>query len=496
VSELLQKGYNVRAGSRSKNKMENRSWAEDSNVELVSVDVLDKITLRKACNNIDVVYYLVHSMDAHSEDFGETDRIAAQNMKIIAEQEKINLIVYLGGLGDEFPSLSKHLSSRHEVGLILQSGKVPTTVLKAAAIIGSSSASFELLRYLVERLPVMITPKWVYTKNQPIAIRNVLNYLIDVLEVEETFGKTYDIGGPDILTYHDLMRVYAKEAGLFKRLILPVPVLTPKLSSYWVDLITPINKEIARPLVEGLRNEVIVKNNKIQDLIPQELIPIDEAIRRSLNERSHIILHNRFKTSGFITPVEFSVRGDPGWGGGSVILDRRAILVQGKLEDVWQTVETIGGKRGWYHANFLWKLRGLFDQLIGGYGMSRGRKDEKSLDLHDIVDFWKVSGVHKNRELLLTAEMKLPGYAGLKFEMKKLKKNTGDELNSNNEEYVLIEQIASFIPRGLGGLLYWYFVLPFHSYVFNGMLKGIAKNSGSTIIKGPITIKKHSKYLQ
>jgi uncharacterized protein YbjT (DUF2867 family) len=477
VNELLTFGYHVRAGSRSKLKLQNRNWSNHTNVELCEVNVLDNEQLGKALDGVDVVYYLVHSMNPETTNFEETDKQAAMNMRNLAEEYKIKLIVYLGGLGDEKPSLSLHLKSRNQVGLILQNGKVPVTIFRAAMIIGSSSASFEILRYLVDRLPIMITPRWVHTKNQPISIRNVLNYLVQCLDVPETYGNSYDIGGPEVLSYSDLMQIYAKEAGLRKRLVIPIPVLTPKLSSYWVDLITPIRKEIARPLVEGLRNEVIVNDKSIQNLINQSLIPVNLAIRKALTSYKYIVLPVSHNENGNSSIVEIKLTGDPDWGGGHVVHENREIIVKGDSKQIWKTIESIGGDNGWYHANFLWKFRGLLDEMLGGPGMSRGRKDPQFLIKNDYVDYWKVVS-NKNATLALKAEMKLPGYALLTFITNPV----------SNSKYVKINQKVTFIPKGLTGIMYWKLLLPIHNYVFNGLIKGISKKAKAKIVRGPYIV--------
>ena len=282
VPELLEKGYNVRASGRSGEKLRSRDWAGHLNAEIVSADVLDPASLSAALIGIDAVYYLVHSMNPQSSDFARDDRTAAHNMVKVCKECGVKRIIYLGGLGDADSPLSKHLKSRHEVAEILRSGPVPATVLRAAMIIGAGSVSFQILQYLVKRLPVMITPRWVRTPSQPIAIRNVIAYLVGCLEKEETLGQTYDIGGEEVLSYTDLMQMYAEVAGLRKRVIIPVPFLTPRLSSLWIHLVTPIPAYIARPLTEGLRNRVVCEDNRIKSIIPQDLLDSREAISSAL----------------------------------------------------------------------------------------------------------------------------------------------------------------------------------------------------------------------
>ena len=465
VPKLLEKGYKVRAASRSLEKLKSRSWANNPNVEIVVLNVFDKDSLVKATLGCSVVYYLVHSMNALNKDFAYSDRTAAKNMASVAEVVSLEQIIYLGGLGEEGHNLSKHLKSRIEVAEILKSGKVPTTVLRAAMIIGSGSASFEILRYLVDRLPIMITPKWVHVKNQPIAIRNVLNYLVGCLENEATKGKSFDIGGPDILTYKELMETYAREAGLGKRLIIPVPVFTPKLSSYWIHLITPIPSYIAMPLADGLRNPVLCRENKIKELIPQKLLTCREAIKIAIENTEKLKIESSWTDTGIIEHPELTIEGDEKWAGGTVYKDKREVTVNATSEEIWKPIIKIGGENGYYYGDWMWKIRGFLDIVFGGPGLKRKRKDPENLIVGDILDFWRVVEVKPNEKLLLFAEMKLPGKAFLQFQINKM----------NNASCKLI-QTAIFFPKGIEGILYWYLVKPFHNLVFNGMIKGIKKS--------------------
>jgi len=474
VPELIMSGYMVKACGRSINKLKKRVWSKDPNVEMVEFNVLDYKSLKEACSNSDIVYYLIHSMMPDEKEFAKTDRQAGSNMIKVAEELGVKRIIYLGGLGDKEEVLSKHLLSRIEVGEILQSGKVPTTVLCAAMIIGSGSASFEILRYLVERLPIMVTPKWVRIFSQPIAIKNVLNYLIGCLDNPETEGNTYDIGGPEILSYHKLIQIYSEEANLNKRIILPVPVLTPKLSSYWIHLVTPINASIAQPLAEGLSCEVICQEEKIKELIPQRLIECRTAIRMALDQSQHNLLMDVDEIEESMLPPEWTHAGDDEWAGGKVYEDHRYTLIEAKPEEIWPILVNIGGKNGWYYANWLWQLRGLIDKILGGVGMREGRSDPDNLNIGDIIDFWRIKDVVPYRRLLLEAEMKLPGKAILDF-----------SIIQKTESETELHQIARFIPRGLSGITYWLSVSPLHELIFNGMLKRIAKRVQKPIILGP-----------
>lgn len=466
VPYLLEQGYHVRALSRSLNKLKNRFWARHKNVELCEADVLDLDAMDHACENIDVVYYLVHSMLPSKKDFAEADRAAADNMQSSAAEKGVKAIIYLGGLGDTSQNLSKHLKSRHEVAEILKSGKVPVTELRAAMIIGSGSASFEILRYLVEHLPVMITPKWLETQCQPIAIRNVIYYLANCLKHPETWGETFDIGGPQIVTYHQLIKFYAEERGLKKRKIIKVPVLTPRLSSYWIHLVTPVPSYIARPLAEGLRYPVICKDERIQNIIEQDLLSPQKAIRAALDQLNgdHVMTH--WTDAGPIKKFEWAYPSDPGWAGGKVLRDHYQSEVECTQEQMWKVILSIGGTTGWYHGNFLWKLRGWIDRLVGGVGLRRGRRDTDAISVGDALDFWRVALIESGKRLMLVAEMKVPGKAILEFKIEELEKNR-----------IILHQIAHFKPKGLFGLAYWYIIMPLHLYLFRGMQRAMAKRA-------------------
>ena len=479
VPELLDKGYTVRACGRSVNKLQKRPWSDDPRVELVEFDVFSTESLTRACEGTDAAYYLIHSMNPDEKEFAKADRQAAQNMVEAAEKSGLKRIVYLGGLGERDETLSKHLLSRIEVGEILMSGKVPATELRAAMIIGAGSASFEILRYLVERLPAMITPRWVRILSQPIAIRDVLAYMVSCLEIPETEGQSYDIGGPEVLSYQRLMELYAEEAKLHKRIILPVPVLTPRLSSYWIHLVTPVSASIARPLAEGLSSEVVCHDDRIQKLIPIELTDCRTAIRVALDQSQHILIRDVDEENDpAVPPPEWIYNGDDSWAGGKVFEDHRKVLIEAEPADIWKQLILLGGKNGWYYADWLWQLRGLIDKLLGGVGMRQGRTDPKHLNKGEIVDFWRIRKVKPERRLLLVAEMKVPGSAILDFSI--IKK--GDSLCE-------LHQIARFIPRGMSGILYWYSVSPLHELIFNGMLDKIARQVEKPLISGPEFVK-------
>jgi uncharacterized protein YbjT (DUF2867 family) len=466
VPRLLNQGYKVRAVSRSLQKLQGCSWSQHPDVELMAADVLDPSSLARACADCDVAYYLVHSMNSQQRDFSEADRRAASNMVQGAEQAGLKRIIYLGGLGELEPDLSKHLRSRAEVAEILRGGTVPVTVLRAAMIIGSGSASFEILRYLVEHLPFMITPRWVRTPSQPIAVRNVLEYLIACLKEEETVGQVYDIGGPQIISYQELMDTYAEEAGLNKRLVVPVPFFTPRLSSYWIHLITPVPSYLARPLAEGLKNPAVCHEDRIRRIIPQDLLDCRAAIRLALTCLQHQEVESHWTDAGKIPPAEWCSSDDPVWAGGTIYTDRRTRTVEASASEIWQRLVRLGGRTGWYYGDWLWRLRGFLDRILGGVGLNRGRRHESDLRVGDALDFWRVVAIEPGRKLVLIAEMKLPGKAMLEF--------TIEELQSG---CVRVQQTAKFLPSGLLGLFYWFAVTPLHNFVFNGMLDGIV-NTG------------------
>jgi uncharacterized protein YbjT (DUF2867 family) len=475
VPALLEAGYTVRAMARSLEKVGCRPWAGHPRVELVQGDVLDLASLKKAASGCRAAYYLVHSMIAQKEKFAQADRRAAKNMVKAASSAGLQRIIYLGGLANSAEaSLSKHLKSRNEVAAILKNGPIPTTDLRTPMILGSGSASFEILRYLVERLPVMTTPRWVHSLNQPIAIRDVIAYLVGCLAHEETIGKTYDIGGPDILTYRDLLDIYAEEAGLAKRLIIPVPVLTPTLSALWIHLVSPVPKSIALPLTQGLTSDAVCTENRIQSIIPQQLVSCRKAIRLALDRIQQEKVDTCWMDAGRLLEPEWAHCGDASWAGGTILNCGYRARFQATANDVWRSVSRIGGKTGWYFGNFLWSLRGLIDRLGGGVGLRRGRRHPNEIGVGDALDFWRVLEVEPPHRLLLVAEMKLPGEALLEF-----------QINTNAENETELRMLSRFLPKGLLGILYWYALYPFHQWIFHGMLNGIARSIQKPITAGP-----------
>jgi uncharacterized protein YbjT (DUF2867 family) len=475
IPALLEAGYTVRAMGRSLEKLSCRPWGHHPKVELVKGDVLDVESLKKALSGCGAAYYLVHSMIAQKQNFVEADRRAAQNMVLASESTGIERMIYLGGLAEKKNgSLSKHLRSRIEVADLLQSGRVPVTDLRAPMILGSGSASFEILRYLVERLPIMITPRWVRSLNQPIAIRNVIQYLVGCLEHDETIGQTYDIGGPDVLAYRDLLDIYAQEAKLPKRWIFPVPVLTPTLSAYWIHLISPVPHSIAFPLTEGLSSDAVCSDKRILSIVPQKLISPREAIRTALDKIIQEQVDTCWADAGEIITPEWAHCGDANWAGGTIMQCGYRVRIKATPDEVWLPVSRIGGNTGWYYADSLWWLRGLMDRWFGGVGLRRGRRHSTELRVGDALDFWRVLEVETKERLLLLAEMKVPGEALLEF-----------KIHPVGNQYTELEMLSRFLPKGLWGMLYWYSLYPFHERIFFGMLKAIAKVIEKPIVSGP-----------
>lgn len=475
VPRLLNAGYHVRAMARSLEKMACRPWGSHPRVTLVQGDVLNPAALKDAAAGTGVAFYLVHSMVAQKKRYADADRTGARNMAAAAAEGGVERIVYLGGLGSlGHDRISRHLKSRHEVGEILSAGPVPVTVLRAAMILGSGSASFEILRYLTERLPVMITPRWVFTPSQPIAIRNVLDYLQGCLEHPQTAGGTYDIGGPDILNYAQLVRIFAEEAGLRRRLIIPVPVLTPALSARWIHLVTPVPAAIAQPLTEGLSIPTICEDHRIRDIVPVAPIDCRTAIRLALQRVKQEMVETCWSDAGSLRPPEWAACGDAPYAGGTVLECGYRIRIQSSAAAVWEPISRIGGSTGWYFGNSLWRLRGLLDRLAGGIGLRRGRRHPSELRVGDALDFWRVLAVEPYRRLALLAEMKMPGEALLDI-----------RITPAGSHEVEVRFLSRFLPRGIGGLLYWYVLYPFHQWIFGGMLKAIAATLGRPVTAGP-----------
>lgn len=475
VPLLLASGYQVRTMGRSIEKMAGRSWGHHPNIELVKGDIMDGNSLKAAVAGCGTLYYLVHSMISQKKHYRNADQTGARNMMMAAADAGADQIIYLGGLGDvSHKNVSRHLVSRHEVGQILKKGPVPVTILRAAMILGSGSASFEILRYLAERLPLMITPKWVRMPTQPIAITNVLGYLKGCLEQEETRGKTFDIGGPEVLAYQDLFKLFAGEVGLPPPLMIKVPVLTPRLSSLWIHLVTPVPAAIAQPLTEGLSIPTVCTENAIKQLIPQELISCREAIRRAVDRIRQEQVDTCWADAGEMVHPEWAHCGDSDYSGGTILQCGYRARVNGSAQILWPAIHKIGGQTGYYAADILWQIRGMLDILTGGVGLNRGRRSKKHLQVGDALDFWRVLEVKPPSKLLLLAEMRTPGEALLEIQI--------DPVSDNACEITLLSR---FLPKGLPGIVYWYLLYPFHQYVFTQMLKGMAKAAGLTLASSP-----------
>ena len=407
-----------------------------SGVEVVVGDVLDAASVRAATVGVDTAYYLVHSMGS-TESFEEQDRVAAQNFANAAREEGVRRIVYLGGLGHGAEKLSAHLRSRHEVGDVLRSTGIPVVEFRASVVIGSGSLSFEMIRALVERLPIMIAPRWVSVAAQPIAIADLLSYLLAALDLPFDGNRIFEIGGSNRVSYGGLMKEYARQRGL-KRLVISVPLLTPRLSSLWLGLVTPLYVRVGRKLIDSICHATIVKDQTA-------------------------LTQFKIRPRGYREAIKVALNAD----GRHLMIDSRTMHVAASPEDAFAPIRRIGGARGWYYANWLWQLRGLLDRLFGGAGLRRGRRDPDSLRVGDAVDFWRVEAMEPDRRLRLAAEMKLPGRAWLEFEV------TRDATGS------VIRQTATFDPKGLLGRAYWYSVFPLHQFVFSGMLQSIASKGQS-----------------
>ncbi len=427
---------------------------------VVGADLLDPSTLAPALDGVDVAYYLAHSMGSGERGFAERDRRAAHEFAQAAARAGLERIVYLGGLGDDAANLSHHLASRHETGAELATAGVPVTEFRAAVIIGSGSASFEILRHLTERLPIMITPRWVGTLCQPIGISDVLDYLVAALDHPEVTG-IVEIGGPDVLSYGDMMRTYARQRGL-RRLMIPVPVLTPHLSSYWVNLVSPVPAGIARPLIEGLRNEVVVRDPGPAATFGLQPLPYAAALQQAIDRTD---LHDVESTwfDALAAPDKASLASVTSHEG--MIVERRARVVEAPPERVFAEAERVGGDAGWPYANLLWRIRGLMDRMVGGVGMRLGRRDPDHLRVGDALDFWRVEEVRRPSLLRLRAEMRVPGRAWLQYEVVPIEGGSR------------LIQTAFFEPKGLPGLAYWYLLYPVHGLIFRGTVRVLAERA-------------------
>ena len=421
-------------------------------------DVLDAASLSSALRDVAVAYYLVHSMGA-AGNFEEQDRQAAQNFAAAARAAGVRRIIYLGGLGEDVDALSPHLRSRHEVGDRLRASGVPVIEFRASIVIGSGSLSFELVRALVERLPVMVTPRWVRVLAQPIAINDMLAYLIAARDMPLTGSATFEVGGPDVVSYADLMREYARQRGL-RRWMIPVPVLTPRLSSLWLGLVTPLYARVGRKLIDSIRHPTVVQDRSALAQFALRPVGVATAITQALRreDREFVETHWAGAMSASGVPRQ--------WGGvrfGNRLIDSRSVEVSVPPAQAFAPIQRIGGATGWYYGDFLWRLRGGLDVLVGGVGMRRGRRQPVELCVGETLDCWRVEELQPGRRLRLVAEMKLPGRAWLEFSVEPV------------QQGARITQTAMFDPQGLAGLAYWYLIWPLHELVFAGMLRGIVR---------------------
>ena len=461
VPQLLAAGHHVRCVARNPSRLDGVPWRDD--VEVVVADVLDQASLEAAFESIEAVFYLVHAL-GQSADFELTDRLGAGSTSRAAQTAGVSRIVYLGGLGEDDPThLSAHLASRHEVGEVLAAGSVPVTELRAAVIIGSGSVSFEMLRHLVEVLPAMVCPRWVTTtKCQPIAIADVLYYLCAVLERPESLGRVLEIGGPNVLTYRQMMDHYAVVARQRPRINKPVKLLSPRLSSHWINLVTPLPYRLARPLVDSLVNDVVVDPARdIARLVEHDALPFDVSLRRAMSRVQDLDVATAWMDSAPPRSPASPMPQDPDWSGGTVYQNRQTILTDATPEAMFATISGIGGARGWYVANPLWSLRGWIDKVIGGVGMRRGRRHPDQLRAGDALDFFRVEACDPPHLLRLRAEMKVPGDAWLQWDVA-----TDEETGRTT-----LCQLARFHPRGVAGRLYWWALLPMHAVIWQGLTR-------------------------
>ncbi len=427
---------------------------------IVSADLLRPDSLVEPLDGVELAYYLAHSMGAGERGFAERDLDAARNFATAAERAGVGRIVYLGGLGEDAAGLSHHLASRHATGTELAAHGLPVTEFRAAVIIGSGSASYEILRHLTERLPVMITPRWVQTRCQPIGIRDILAYLVGAIDHPEIVG-VVEVGGPDVLSYGDMMRAYARLRGLH-RLMIPVPILTPHLSSYWVNLVSPVPASIARPLIEGLRNEVVVRDSGPAATFGIEPSGYEEALRQASDRNAGDALESTW-FDALAIPDRADLTSVSSREG--MIIERRQRSVAASPERLFAEVERVGGRAGWPYANVLWRIRGLIDRLVGGVGMRLGRRDPDHVRRGDALDFWRVEEIRRPELLRLRAEMKVPGRAWLQYEVV-------DEPGGAR-----LIQTAFFEPKGLPGLAYWYLLYPVHGLIFRGTARVLAERA-------------------
>ncbi len=459
VPELLARGYRVRVMVRTDSPEYKERWPE---AEIHVVDALDKERLRKTMKGVHSAYYLIHSMLLGGKKFERADIQAAVNFRESAEENKINRIIYLGGLGDIDAHLSPHLRSRMQVAEELKKGAVPVTVLRAAIIIGSGSASYEIIKNLVKNIPILFSPNWARTKCQPIAVRDVIKYLVGVLELEETKGESYDIGGREILSYQKMMRTLANILGK-KRIFIPLPFPFPKLYAYITSLLTPVPARITMCLMGGCKNEVICQNNDIMKILSFQQLTFKEAVIRAMTREEQDKIHTRW-SDAYPPAHELAIKLEelpepPGF------TSSYYLYTEKDRASLFRNICKIGGKQGWFNSNLLWRLRGVIDRIFMGVGTSRGRRSHSNLRINDVIDFWRVEDLKQNEMLLLRAEMKLPGKAWLKF-----------NIDLKGEKKLLSVKVF-FATRSFLGKVYWYMFLPFHYFIFYDIINQVEKRS-------------------
>ena len=462
VPRLLEAGFHVRVLVRNAEKLKDVPWRDQ--VDIVEGDLLDLDQVQKACRRVDVFYYLVHAMGQQG-DFEAKELQGAHNVAQAAAEAKVKRIVYLGGLHPQSGELSKHLRSRKEVGDILLASGVPTLALQAGVIIGSGSTSFEMIRHLTDILPVMTAPKWVGNLIQPIAVRDVMYYLIQAADVPASVNRTLDIGGPDVLKYSEMMNGYAVEAGMRPRKILRLPVLTPYLASQWVNLVTPIPRALAVPIIASLQHDCVLNEHDVDGIIPppaEGLVSYRRSVELALGKMQEGDIETSWQNSSVEGAPSDPLPSDPEWAGHKVFLDARTRRCDAPAPALWKVIEGIGGDHGWYSMPMAWAARGFADKLVGGVGLRRGRVHPDKLKVGEALDWWRVERVDYGIYLRLRAEMRVPGLAWLELTAESLPDGTS-----------LYHQRAVFFPRGLAGRLYWLSILPLHGIIFSGMARRI-----------------------
>jgi uncharacterized protein YbjT (DUF2867 family) len=474
VPLLLEQNWRVRAAGRSDRKIRARSWGNHPHLEIIVADALDTAALTEAMRGCMAVFYLIQSIKPGEQDFATLDRRIAYSTVHAAREAGVPWIIYFAGLGNP-ASLSNQLRSRYEIGEILSLGGARVTQLRAPLVLGSGGASFEMIQAFCGNAQVMFAPRWMDTKCQPIAISNAVEYLAGCLKHPETAGQVYEIGGPDVLTWRELFRIYAEEAGLPRRLVLVLPMRIHRISIWWMNLVTPVSVALIRPLIERMRKEILCRDERIRSIIPQQLLSCREAIIKALEEvRRDVVASSCFDAGSTHLP-----RWSEGQNasGGRVFRDTFAIKLDGSPELAWNVVKRIGGNTGWYFGTFLWRIRGFVDELLGGPGLSRGRRHVDSIAMGDHLDFWRVAEVEEHHRLLLQAEMLAPGEAFLEFLVQALPDGATE-----------LRMTPSFEPRGFWGRVYWLIIAPSHAVLFKPMLKQMAKAAGVHILSGPSRI--------